>query len=144
FASQSEHLFYNRGVPTGCATKRKGDACEAHVLAALVERDLNVLVPWGDNTRYDLAVDIDGRFLRIQCKTGRLIPSGCVRFRSYGVGRDTSRVTYYSPDEIDYFGVWCLDTGCVYIVPIEDVGQRSAPHLRVEPPRPGSTGGRQT
>jgi hypothetical protein len=52
---------------TGCETKRKGDAAEAHVLAALVGAGLTVLVPWGDNARYDLVVDCAGRFIRIQC-----------------------------------------------------------------------------
>jgi hypothetical protein len=40
--------------------------------------------------------------------------------------------------------VWCLDTDAVYLVPYADIGKRSQPHLRVDVPRPGSTGGRQS
>ena len=67
--------------PSGCETKRKGNRCEAHVLAALTEADLNVLVPWGDNARYDLVVEIGSTFLRIQCKAGRY-DSDCASTRA--------------------------------------------------------------
>jgi PD-(D/E)XK nuclease superfamily protein len=71
----------------GCETKRKGDACETHVLAALVAAGLTVLVPWGDNAAYDLVVDLEARFLRVQCKTARPIGNGCISFNTYRVGR---------------------------------------------------------
>ena len=126
--------------PSGCETKRKGNRCEAHVLAALTEADLNVLVPWGDNARYDLVVEIGSRFLRIQCKAGRL-ENGCVVFSAYMTGRGGRR-TRYEPGDIDYYGVWCPATQGTYLVPLEEA--RSAmPYLRVEEPRPGSTGARQ-
>src|ERR687888_2551046 len=128
----------------GCESKRKSNACEARVLYVLARAGLDVLVPWGDNARYDLVVDIGRRFLRIQCKTGRVTNNGCVRFRTYMIGRDRSRVTYYTAEEIDYFGVWCLDTDAVYLVPYADIRKRSQPHVRVDVPRPGSTGGRQS
>jgi hypothetical protein len=94
----------------GCATKRKGDACEAHVLAALVAAGLTVLVPWGDNCAFDLVVQVGKCFLRIQCKAGRLTGNGCVAFNAYRVGRAPVRARY-SPDEFDYYGVWCSATG---------------------------------
>jgi len=78
-------------VLTGGATKRTGDACEAYVLTTLVKAGLAVSVPWGDNAPYDLIVDA-GRLLQVQCKAGRLIQSGCVRFRTYRIGRDTSKI----------------------------------------------------
>jgi len=128
----------------GCVTKQKGDTCEAFILATLVKANLRVCVPWGDNAPYDLIVDVQGRLLRIQCKTGRLIDDGFVRFATYRIGRDTSKRGYYSALEIDYFRVWCIETGEVYFVPVQDIGHSPRPHLRVNLPRPGSTGGRQT
>jgi hypothetical protein len=123
--------------PAGCATKRKGDSCEAHVLTTLVDASLIVLAPWGDNARYDLVVDLGCRFLRVQCKVGRLV-NGCVVFDGYSTGRRGKRIRYL-PGEIDYFGVWCEATGAVYLVPLQEATS-PMPYLRVDEPRPGSTG----
>jgi len=71
----------------GCDSKRKGDASEALALWKLSEAGLTVLIPWGDNARFDLVAVIGNTFLRIQCKTGRL-RSGYISFRTFGVGRD--------------------------------------------------------
>jgi hypothetical protein len=125
----------------GCKTKSTGDASEALILWKLADAGLTVLIPWGDNTRFDLVAQVQDKFLRIQCKTGRL-RDGYVSFITCGVGRDGNRY-YYSPGGIDYYGVRCLETAVIYLVPYEEAGSSSMPHLRTEPPKPGSTGGRQ-
>src|SRR5919198_946337 len=102
----------------GCVSKRKGDACEAHMLAVLVDANLRVWKPWGDNNAADLAVQIGRRFLRIQCKTGRLTGNGCVTFNTYRVARKPIR-SHYLPGEFEYYGVWCRQTGSAYLVPFE-------------------------
>src|SRR5215831_15264329 len=126
----------------GCDTKRKGDASEALALWKLSEAGLTVLIPWGDNARFDLVVVIGDTFLRIQCKTGRL-RSGYVSFRTFGVGRD-GKCYRYVAGELDYYAVRCLETGELYLVPFAEAGSSTQPQLRVAPPRPNSTGGRQT
>ena len=55
-----------------------GDRTEAIVIAALVRRGYRVLRPLSSNERYDLVLDLDGEFLRVQCKTGRL-RNGAIR-----------------------------------------------------------------
>jgi hypothetical protein len=45
---------------------------EAIIAGALVRMGHRVLLPFGTNQRYDMVVELDGRFLRCQCKTGRL------------------------------------------------------------------------
>lgn len=52
--------------------KRKGDRTTLAVMLALVDGGIDVSVPFGENTRYDLIVDRDGDLSRVQCKTGRL------------------------------------------------------------------------
>jgi hypothetical protein len=84
---------------------------------------------------------IGGRFLRIQCKTGRRAV-GYVSFITCGVGRDGNRYRYL-PGEIDYYAVRCLETQAIYLVPYEEAGPSAAPHLRTEPSKPNSKGGRQ-
>jgi hypothetical protein len=126
----------------GCATKRKGDSSEAFVLSKLVDAGISVLIPWGDNARFDLVAVIRNTFLRIQCKTGRL-RGGYIVFSAYGVGRGGKRHRY-GPDEIDYYGVRCFENSGVYLIPHSEAGSSPLPQFRVEMPRPGSTGGRQT
>ena len=51
----------------------KGARSEAAILSALVALGKAVLMPWGASQRYDFVLDEgDGRFVRVQCKTGVL------------------------------------------------------------------------
>jgi len=49
-------------------------------MLALREAGFAVLVPFGENTRYDLVIDDGERLARVQCKTGRL-RSGAIVFK---------------------------------------------------------------
>src|ERR1700737_4212965 len=95
----------------------------AKVLAALVGAGKVVLMPCAHVRPYDLVIEESGRFSRVQCKTGRLFRGGvCFRpHRLRGARRETGwerRVTDYK-GEVDFFGVYCLETSGVYLVPIE-------------------------
>ena len=116
-----------------------GQRAEAIILAELVKRGYVVLTPFGVNHRYDLVIDCQGRFIRAQCKTGRL-RNGTILFATQSV-RTNTRGAYLRPyhDEADLFLVYCPDTEKVYAVPVADVG--SAGHLRVEPARNGQRKG---
>lgn len=59
-------------------TTKRGDISTAKILARFVELGYAVLVPWG-SARYDLALDMGDKFIRVQCKTGRL-RKGCIVF----------------------------------------------------------------
>ena len=116
-----------------------GDRTTAMVLARLLAVYPMVLRPFGENQRYDLLIDDYERFIRVQCKTGRL-RQGAVRF-------NTCSVTYHHPnnqgakayrhhyrDAADVFGVYCPELDRVYLVPVEEVGTNVAA-LRVDPPK---------
>jgi hypothetical protein len=111
----------------GCATKRKGDSSEALILSKLVDAGITVLIPWGDNARFDLVAVFDTAFIRIQCKTGRL-KDGYVAFDAYGTGRGGKRHQYRS-EEIDYHGVRCFETSAIFLVPFGEAGPSAAPQL---------------
>ncbi|MBF0490861.1 MAG: endonuclease, partial [Candidatus Omnitrophica bacterium] len=49
-------------------TKLKSDIAESAVITELLFRGFNVLRPVGDRLPYDIAVDHDGRLVRIQVK----------------------------------------------------------------------------
>jgi hypothetical protein len=119
--------------------KDVGDRTTLAVMLALRENGFGVLVPFGENTRYDLVIDDGARFSRVQCKTGRL-RQGAVLFAvcsCYGHHLRPGEARRDYRGEVDYFGVYCPETTAVYLVPIEDLSVRVQATLRVEPTRNG-------
>lgn len=110
--------------------KTIGERSEAVILARLLLRGEVVLQPFGDNQRYDLVVDRGGQFLRIQCKTGRII-NGAVEFQSCSNAGGYSKRDYLG--QIEMFAVYCQSNDSVYLVPVEDAATR-ATRLRIDPP----------
>jgi hypothetical protein len=117
--------------------KAKGDRSTLAIMLALTEAGYAVLVPFGENTRYDLVIDDGESLKRVQCKTGRLREGG-IRFAacsSYAHHPNPKMVVRDYLGQIDYFGVYCPDTGGAYLVPVEDAQVRKAGTLRVTPAR---------
>jgi hypothetical protein len=115
-------------------SKSVGDITQSQVMAALLKRGKKVLMPFGDNFRYDLVVEEDGRFTRIQCKTGKL-DRGAIVFAvaSSQYHRGGKRQDYRG--QVDAFGVFCPDNAKVYIIPIGDLPLVREAKLRLTPPR---------
>jgi hypothetical protein len=114
--------------------KDVGDRTTLAVMLALRMAGLTVLLPFGENTRYDLVVEENGTFLRVQCKTGRF-RGGAVVFKtmsSYAHHRSAQVARRGYHGEIDCFGVHCPETGGVYLVPIDEVPGTDG-RLRVDP-----------
>lgn len=114
-----------------------GDITEWQVAAALLRKGMKLLRPLSSGSRYDLLIEHDdGRFTRVQCKTGRL-KDGCILVRLYSIsGHDTRSKPYR--DQVDAFGVYCPQTNESYLVPrdaITSCGYFAT--LRVTPSRNG-------
>ncbi|GAA0520890.1 PD-(D/E)XK endonuclease [Halorubrum aquaticum] len=122
------------------APQKRGQATEAIVRAELVSRGVSVLVPEYDNEPYDLAIEIDGTFYRIQAKTAfEATTDGAVRFRTRSVrtkGSGYEREGYEG--KIDIFAVYAPTREEVYLIPIEDVGETQMT-IRYAPARNGNT-----
>jgi hypothetical protein len=117
--------------------KAIGDRTTLAVMLGLTADGYTILLPFGENTRYDLVIDRGQTFARVQCKTGRL-RKGAVWFAtcsSYGHHRNPATANRGYAGEIDYFGIHCPDTGGVYLVPLEDVPTASTAALRIDPAR---------
>lgn len=102
------------------------------VLAALLEDGAHVLVPFGASLRYDLVVERDGEFQRVQCKTGRL-RKGVIVAQASSVSaphRGGKRKDYKG--DADLFGIYCPETKAVYMVPVEGSPKREI-RLRLKP-----------
>jgi hypothetical protein len=78
-------------------------------------------------------IDIGGRFLRTQCKTGRL-RRGVILFATQSTRANTRGVFHvpYDADQIDLFLVYCPDTDRVYAVGVGEV-RSGCGFLRVDP-----------
>lgn len=113
---------------------------EAAITAELLRRGVRVLQPCGFNHRYDLVLDLDGEFVRVQCKTGRL-RNGAVHFNSESVRCNSTTAVRRSYDgDADLFLVHCPDTDGIYAVPVADAPKRGVT-LRVDPTANGQSKG---
>jgi len=114
-----------------------GERTEAIILAALLRKGETLLLPFGDNQRYDLVLDRDGTFIRVQCKTGRLRNGGITFHASSShEHRGNGRRKYVG--EADFFGIYCPELDKVYLLPVKDVFSKT---LRVDPPLNGQKTG---
>ena len=114
-----------------------GDLSTLEIMRALRARGYHLLVPFGENTRYDLVIDDGVNLARIQCKTGRL-RGGVIEFATastYGHHPNPKIQRRNYIGEIDFFAVFCRETRAVYLIPIGDVQTRAAASLRIAPPR---------
>lgn len=122
-------------------TKYKGNVTEIETILAFMKLGYNVLTPYGDCERYDLVADVNGKFLKIQCKTSA--PQGedenAYRFscRSTHTVNGQRKMTKYAEDEIDYFAT-CIKGQC-YLIPLAECGGDKV--LRFSPPKNGQTRG---
>jgi hypothetical protein len=109
-----------------------GQRTEATILAELVKRGYTVLTPFGFNHRYDVVLDCGDRFVRAQCKTGRL-RDGVILFPTRST-RSNRRGVYSRGyvGEADLFLVFCPETDRIYAVPVQDAGKTGG-SLRVDP-----------
>jgi hypothetical protein len=112
-------------------TKRIGDISEAQVITAFTKLGYHVLLPLGENHRYDLVVDDGKHLFRIQVKTGR-VRGGVIKYHcsSSHAHRGGTARPYFG--EIDYLAVYCPETEKVYILPEKELTATNA-HLRVLP-----------
>lgn len=125
------------GSKPKCNHKAIGELSQAHILAQLLEAGYHVLLPYGDNLRYDLVIeDAEGRLLKVQCKTGRS-NGEYISFTPASLYYHTraGRTTYGSKayhGQIDYFAVYCPETKGVYLIDVKQTGT-SQVNLRLTP-----------
>ena len=123
-------------------TKSIGQQTEAAIITKLLEVGYNVLIPYlGENLRYDLVIeDADGKFWRVQCKTGRIddnqeyieFNAASSYYHHRKGGTTWGKRTYHG--QVEYFAVYCPDTRGVYFLPIEQVTTNKM-RLRLSPTR---------
>jgi len=110
--------------------KARGEWAELRFMVRATELGLPVTKPWGDNSPYDLVIESNRRFLRVQVK--------CTRFRrgrSYKCHLDSNGHAY-TPDQIDFIAAYVIPTDTWYILPIK--ATNAQPDILLTPQNPRS------
>ena len=61
-----------------------GERSQGAIAAEVMKYGYIILVPFGEAHRYDMVIEKDGQFSRLQCKTGRYI-NGVIKFNACSV-----------------------------------------------------------
>lgn len=107
-------------------TQKTGDISEAAVVTRLLQCGYEVLMPYGQMHRYDLVIeDADGKFWRVQVKTGWLnedrsvILFATASTMNYTVRHKGAR-SYRG--QCEYFAIYVEALNKVYFIPVDEVG----------------------
>ena len=111
-------------------TQQKGTLTELHCILDLTQLGIRTLTPTDEASKYDVVADLDGKFIRIQCKTSTWATDTSEPFTAFYIPtccqttntKQTIR-HMYSKDEIDYFYTYFQGQG--YLVSIEEANGKS-------------------
>lgn len=113
-------------------TKQKGNITELECLLSFVKEGYKVSIPYGEDCRYDLVVDINNKLYRVQCKTSHALtnPEDGFKFKSQSVVITThgTKQSRYSEAEIDFFAT--VYEGQCYLVPVTECASEKTLRFR--------------
>lgn len=114
--------------------KHRGAVSEQFVLAQLMELGLTVSVPVGDNAQYDVVIDLDGKMIRGQIKTG-IRRNGALCYATRKTGSNTKRTisTDYR-GKADIFLIFDPTTKVVYVERVDTAPIGGQSTLRIDVP----------
>jgi PD-(D/E)XK endonuclease len=109
--------------------KQRGEWVELLFMTRAAKRGYVVSKPWGDSARYDIGIEQDGRFKRVQVKgTDYRERDGYICHLA------GTKLKAYTAKQIDYFAIYLLPEDIWYIFPAKRLmGQgvvMLSPHLR--------------
>lgn len=109
--------------------KAKGDIAELAVAKKFIEDGWRVLFPYGENHPYDLAVEKNKRFLRVQVKYATpkngVLEVNCRSSNNWSI-------LHYTSKEIDLIAVYNPKDQKIYYIPVSKINH-SELKLRIEP-----------
>lgn len=106
-------------------TKAQGDIGVAMAIAYYTAKNYPVSIPLGDNTRYDLLVDMSGTIKKVQCKTTNYKEKDVykVALRTSGGNRSGTTSKTISSDDADLLFVYSFDGVWWEFPPAQFVGK---------------------
>lgn len=120
-------------------SKEKGNIGEVIALAEFVKRGVQVSIPYGDNARYDLIAEFNGKLNRIQVKYCNQLSSNNSVICPCASSTNHTTNKHYSTyeNDIDYFVFYLAPWNEVVLVPIDFVGSKKAISFRKDKPSNG-------
>jgi hypothetical protein len=113
--------------------KHRGEWAELAFMAEAASRGFNVAKPWGDSSRYDVAVENHGRFLRVQVKS-----TACRQGRSYACSvRPNLHGRPYKKNQFDFLAAYVVPEDVWYIIPARLVVHGRMGMVILSPSLPG-------
>ncbi len=116
-------------------SKSIGERSEGMVLARFLQKGWVVLMPFGDNQRYDFVIDRGKGFERIQVKTARL-KNSTIEFRPCSSQAHRGRGHIGYKGQCEFFAVFCPQNQKIYMIKVEECADTRV-DLRIEPPKNG-------
>lgn len=92
--------------------KQRGEWAELCFMARAADRGLNVSRPHGDSASYDVGVESNGRFLRVQVKSTTYERRGQYTCNIVGPKRER-----YGRGKLDFFAIYLVPLDVWYIIP---------------------------
>lgn len=124
--------------------KDKGNIGESVVLAEFIKRGITVSIPFGDNARYDLVADFNGRLNKIQVKycnqkesDNHSIACPCSSCTNHT--KNKGKQTY--KNDIDYFAFYMVEWNVTLLVPISEIENKKEVRFRMDKPRNNNKAG---
>jgi len=101
-------------------TKLKADIAESSAITALLKRGFNVLKPVGDRLPYDLAVDINGKLIKLQVKSAwSRNDVYIVDSRRTKTNRHLMLRQRYSNKDFDFALLYIEDLDLFFVMPVD-------------------------
>lgn len=119
-------------------SKDKGNIGEAIILAEFVKRNIQVSIPFGDNARYDLIAEFNGKLNRIQVKycNQKITENDSITCPcSSSLNHITNKKLSSYENDIDYMAFYLTQWNVCLLVPIEKIGTRKTIIFRRTAPR---------
>lgn len=118
--------------------KDKGNIGEAIAIAEFTKRNIQVSIPFGDNARYDLIADFNGKLNRIQVKycNQKITNNDSIRCPCASSTNHTTNkkcITYQG--DIDYFVFYLVEWNEILIIDIHEVKDRKSIYFRKDKPK---------
>ena len=93
--------------------KERGEWVELRFMAEAVEQGLKVSKPWGDSAAYDVGIEHEGRYVRVQVKS-----TTCKTAYGYLCQfKPNPRTKAYSLKELDFFAAFVIPENAWYVLP---------------------------
>ena len=100
-------------------TKLKADIAESSAITALLKRGFNVLKPYGDRLPYDLAVEVNGKLIKLQVKSAWSRNNVyIVDSRRTKTNRHLMLRQRYSEKDFDFALLYIEEIDIFYVMPV--------------------------